>query len=215
MKLYTYFRSSAAYRLRIALNLKGVAYESIGVSLPAGAHREAAFEAVNPQRLVPAIADGDRVLVQSMATIEYLDETHPNEPRLIPDDAAARAYVRAVAQTIGCDIHPLNNLRVLKYLEDVLGQDEAARRAWYAHWIAEGFAGLEGLLARSGRAGRFCCGDRVTMADVCLVPQVANAMRFDCPLDDYPLIRAIDENCAALEPFAAAHPNRQPDGPGG
>ena len=211
MKLYTFFRSSAAYRMRIALNLKGIAYESIGISLPNMAHREPEFEAINPQRLVPVLADGDEVLIQSMATIEYLDETHPTEPRLMPDGAAARAYVRAISQMIGCDMHPLNNVRVLKYLENVLGQDDAARQAWYEHWIAEGFASLESYLGRRGLAGKFCYGDQVSLADVCLVPQVANAQRFNCPLDDYPLIMAINDNCLALKSVADAHPSNQPD----
>ena len=210
MQLYTFFRSSAAYRMRIALNLKGLAYEPVAVSLPRMEHREPAFAVVNPQRLVPALVDGPVTLTQSVAMMEYLEETHP-EPPLLPADPVGRAYVRALAQTIACDIHPLNNVRVLIYLKDRLGHDEQTRDRWYAHWIAEGFAALEGLLQSRGRAGRFCHGDRVGMADVCLVPQVFNARRFDCPTDPYPTVMRIFEECQALEPFARAAPERQPD----
>ncbi len=210
MKLYTFFRSSAAYRMRIALNYKGLDYESVSVSLPRMEHRETGYEAINPQRLVPSLADGDDVLIQSMAIIEYIEETHP-EPPLLPGSATDRAYVRGLSQVISCDIHPLNNLRVLKYLENELGHDEATRNAWYAHWISEGFIGLEGLLAQRGLAGKFCLGDRVSMADVCLAPQVFNAQRFKCPTDDYPLLMGIYENCMALQPFADAQPDNQPD----
>ena len=210
MQLYTFFRSSAAYRMRIALNLKGLAYEPVAVSLPRMEHREPAFAAVNPQRLVPALVDGPVTLTQSVAMMEYLEETHP-EPPLLPADPVGRAYVRALAQTIACDIHPLNNVRVLIYLKDRLGHDEQTRDRWYAHWIAEGFAALEGLLQSRGGAGRFCHGDRVGMADVCLVPQVFNARRFDCPTDPYPTVMRIFEECQALEPFARAAPERQPD----
>lgn len=210
MKLYTFFRSSAAYRMRIALNYKGLDYESVAVSLPKMAHRETEYAALNPQRLVPSLTDGGEVLIQSMAIIEYLEETHP-EPPLLPASPADRAYVRALSQVIGCDIHPLNNVRVLKYLENDLGHDEATRNAWYAHWVSEGFIGLEGLLAQRGLAGKFCHGDRVSMADICLVPQVYNAHRFNCPTDDYPLLMGIYDNCMALQSFADAQPDNQPD----
>ena len=212
MQLYTYFRSSAAYRLRIALNLKGLDYDSVAVNLPGGAHREAEFEAVNPQRLVPALVDGGRTLIQSVAQMEYLEETRP-EPPLLPADPHERARVRALVQIVACDIHPLNNLRVLKYLQEKLGHDDAARDAWYAHWVAEGFAAVERLLADSDRTGTFCHGDTPGMADVCLVPQAFNAERFKCPLDPYPTVMRIYEACSALEAFAAAHPARQPDSP--
>ena len=149
MKLYTFFRSSAAFRMRIAMNVKGLAYDPVIVSLPKMEHREAEFAAVNPQRLVPTLVDGDEVLIQSMATIEYLDETHP-EPPVLPKSPEARAYVRAMSQIIGCEIHPLNNIRVLKYLENELGPDEAARNAWYAHWVSEGFIAFEALLGERG-----------------------------------------------------------------
>lgn len=210
MKLYTFFRASAPYRMRIALNLKGIAYEPEYVSLPKSEHREAGYAAVNPQRLLPALVDGDTVLVQSLAIMEYLDETHP-EPALLPEGAAARAYVRAIAQMVACEMHPLNNLRTLKYLENSLGHDEAARQAWYQHWIAEGFTAIEAFLVERGLAGRYCHGDDVTMADACLIPQVFNGQRFDCPLDGYPTIMAIYENCQALAAFADAHPDRQGD----
>ncbi len=210
MKLYTFFRSSAAYRMRIALNYKGLDYESVAVSLPKMAHRETEYAALNPQRLVPSLTDGGEVLIQSMAIIEYLEETHP-EPPLLPASPADRAYVRALSQVIGCDIHPLNNVRVLKYLENDLGHDEATRNAWYAHWVSEGFIGLEGLLAQRGLAGKFCHGDRVSMADICLVPQVYNAHRFNCPTDDYPLLMGIYDNCMAVPSFADAQPDNQSD----
>ncbi len=210
MQLYTFFRSSAAYRMRIALNLKGLAYEPVAVSLPRMEHREPEFAAVNPQRLVPALVDGPVTLIQSVAMMEYLEETHP-EPPLLPADPVERAYVRALTQVIACDIHPLNNVRVLIYLKDQLDHDEQTRNRWYAHWIAEGFAALEGLLQSQGKAGRFCHGDRVSMADVCLVPQVFNAKRFECPTDPYPTVMRIFEACQALEAFTQAAPARQPD----
>ena len=210
MKLYTFFRATAPYRMRIALNLKGIAYEPEYVSLPGMEHHQPGYTRVNPQRLLPALVDGETVLIQSLATMEYLEETHP-EPPLLPRAPAARAYVRAIAQMVACDIHPLNNLRVLKYLEGDLGRDEEARQAWYAHWIAEGFTAIEALLVERGLAGRFCHGDQVTMADVCLIPQVFNGQRFDCPLEAYPTIMAIFENCQALKPFADAHPESQAD----
>ncbi len=210
MKLYTFFRATAPYRMRIALNLKGIAYEPEYVSLPGMAHHEPAYSAVNPQRLLPALVDGETVLIQSLATMEYLEETHP-EPALLPRAPAARAYVRAIAQMVACDMHPLNNLRVLKYLEGPLGRDAAARQAWYAHWIAEGFTAIEALLVARGLAGQFCHGDQVTMADVCLIPQVFSAQRFDCALEAYPTIMAIFDNCRELKPFADAHPDAQED----
>lgn len=210
MQLYTYFRSSAAYRLRIALNLKGLDYDQVAVSLPGMAHREPGYASVNPQRLVPALVDGGRVVLQSLAAIEYLEETHPDPP-LLPAEPGARAEARALAQIVACDVHPLNNLRVLKYLEERLGQDEAARQAWYGHWIAEGFEALERLLRARAAPGRFCCGDAPGLADVCLVPQVFNARRFSCPTGAYPTVMRVVEACEALDPFARAHPSRQPD----
>lgn len=210
--LFTYWRSSTAYRVRIAMNLKGLAYEPAFVSIPNREHRAAGYLAVNPQGLVPALVEDGRVVAQSLAILEFLEERTP-EPPLLPAGLHERAYVRALSQVIGCDIHPLNNVRVLRYLEDELGADAAARNAWYRRWMAEGLAAFEALLAREGRAGDFCFGDAPTMADVCLVPQIYNARRFDCPLDDYPLTTAIAARCAGLEPFARALPEGQPDAP--
>ncbi len=210
MKLYTFFRSSAAYRMRIALNLKGLDYDSEYVNLPKKEHLEAAFLELNPQGLVPALTDGANVLIQSMATIEYLDETHP-EPPFLPVSPADRAHVRALAQVIGCDIHPLNNVRVLNYLREELGQDKDTVQSWYEHWIAEGFRSLEGLLTSSGSAGKYCFGDQATMADICLVPQVFNAQRFNCPTGDYPTVMRIFENCCELKAVQDAHPSLQGD----
>ena len=164
MKLYTFFRATAPYRMRIALNLKNIAYEPEYVSLPGMEHHQPDYARVNPQRLLPALVDGETVLIQSLATMEYLEETHP-EPPLLPRAPAARAYVRAIAQMVACEMHPLNNLRVLKYLEGALGRDEEARQAWYAHWIAEGFTAIEALLVGRGLAGRFCHGDQVVRGD--------------------------------------------------
>lgn len=211
MKLYSYFRSSAAYRVRIALNLKHMAHETAFVHLlkNGGQQREAAYAAVNPQKLVPALATEAGVLTQSLAIIEYLEETHPEHP-LLPADAAGRARVRALAQLVACDIHPLNNLRVLQYLQNHLQAGEAARNAWYVHWISEGFDALEQLL-QSPHTGRFCHGDTPTLADCCLIPQVYNARRFQMDLAAYPAIVRIADTCAALPEFAAAAPENQAD----
>jgi maleylacetoacetate isomerase len=206
MRLYTYFRSSAAYRVRIALNLKGVPYESIPINLLKGDQSAPAYAAVNPQGRVPSLETEGNILVQSPAILEYLEETHP-EPPLLPSDPAARARVRAACALIACDIHPLNNLAVLRYLKRQLGQEQAAIDAWYVHWIVEGFDALEKLLG----PGPFAFGPRPTLADVYLVPQVANARRFKIALDAYPKIAAADAACAALDAFAAAAPERQPD----
>ena len=206
MKLYTYFRSSAAYRVRIALNLKGVRYDSVPVNLLQGEHTSEAYAAVNPQKRVPALDIGGTVLVQSPAILEYLDEIHP-EPPLLPVGAVARARVRAVCALIACDIHPLNNSSTLAYLRQRLGQDQAALDAWYAHWVLQGFDAIERML----EPGPFAFGARPTLADVYLVPQVFNARRFNVPLDSYPRIVAADAACAALEAFQAAAPDRQAD----
>ena len=204
--LYDYFRSSAAYRVRIALNLKGVDYEQRQVNLAAGEQKEGDFRALNPQGLVPMLEiDGNR-LTQSLSIMVYLDQTRP-EPLLMPRDPADGAHVRSMALGIACDIHPLNNLRVLKYLANPLEVPEPDREKWYAHWISQGFAALEAIAAP--RAGRFMFGDEPTIADVCLVPQMFNARRFDVPLDKFPTLVRADESACALEPFAAAHPDRQ------
>lgn len=199
--LYDYYRSSASYRVRIALNLKGVEYERAPVNLLEGEQRDAGYRAVNPQGFVPTLeADGER-LTQSLAIIDWLDTRFP-EPPLIP---AERAHVFALALTVAADIHPLNNLRVLKRLS-ALGLDEAARDDWYRHWVREGFEALEALAAP--RAGRHLCGDAVTLADVCLVPQMYNARRFEVDLQPFPTLVRADAAATALEPFAAAHPDR-------
>jgi len=204
--LYDYFRSSAAYRVRIALHLKGVDYESRPIDLREGAQRSDAYRSLNPQGLVPMMEiDGHR-LTQSLAILNYLDMRYPNQP-LIPASAAERAHVVAMALTIACDIHPLNNLRVLKYLKDELGHSQEEVDRWYAHWIAEGLPALEALAAP--RAGAFLWGDAPTAADVCLVPQLYNARRFNVPLDAYPTLLRADENANKLDGFIKAHPDQQ------
>jgi maleylacetoacetate isomerase len=211
MKLYDYFRSSAAYRVRIALNLKGVAPERAFVHLRRGAQRDAGYLDLNPEGLVPLlVTDDGTALTQSLAIIEWLEETHPSPP-LLPAAPLERARVRAVALAIACDIHPLNNLRVLKYLTGTLGADDAARDAWYAHWCAVGLQALEARLAREAATGRCCHGDTPTLADVCLVPQLANARRVDLDLAPFPTLLRIEAACLALPAFAAAAPSRQPD----
>ena len=209
--LHGYFRSSAAYRVRIALNLKRLDCEPVSVHLRKGEQRGAAFLALNPQGMVPALVDDGAVLTQSPAILEYLDEAYHDTPRLLPDAPADRARVRALAAAVACDIHPLNNLRVLQYIQGQLGCSKEAMIAWYNHWIAEGFAALERLLAGDPRTGRFCHGDSPGLADVCLVPQVFNSARHYLDLDPYPTIRRIAAACEAIEAFRAAHPSRQPD----
>jgi maleylpyruvate isomerase len=212
MKLYTYFRSSAAFRTRIALNLKGIAYESVSVDLraAASAHRKPAFLAVNPQGLVPALEHEGTTIAQSLAIVEYLDETHP-QPPLLPTSPADRAHVRAMALAIACDMHPLNNLRVLNYLRSPLGQDEDSVNSWYRHWIGEGFRGLEEEAKRLSGDRLHMFGTAVTLADVCLVPQMYNARRFKCDLEAYPTLRAISTHLESLPAFANAAPEAQPD----
>ena len=208
MRLYSFFRSSAAYRVRIALNVKGVDYETVSVDLPSAAHHSAEFRALNPQATIPTLDDDGTVLWQSLAIIEYLDTRFP-APRLIPAEPVARARVQALAQLIACEIHPLNNLRVLKYLRGELKLDEAAVNKWYSHWIAEAFGPLETLVARwSG--GRYCFGDSLTLADVCLVPQMYNARRFNCDVTPYPTLVRVAAGLEADPAFAAAAPERQP-----
>jgi maleylpyruvate isomerase len=209
MRLYDYWRSSAAYRVRIALNFKGLAYRQVAVDLRAGAQRTPKFVEINPQGLLPCLEDDDGVvLTQSLPILNYLEERHP-EPPLLPKDLAGRARSRAIALAVACEIHPLNNLRVLKYLERELGLDEVRRLEWYRHWVSEGFAAIEIMLARA--AGDFSIGDAPTLADVCLVPQVYNARRYQCDLEPYPVIRRIDERCRQIDAFARAAPERQPD----
>ncbi len=210
MKLYTFFRSSASFRVRIALNHKGLKYEHAGVSLPKGEHLEAGYKSVNAQGLVPALEDGGRLLTQSLPIIEYLDEVHPG-PKLLPADPIDRAYVRALSQTIACEIHPLNNLRTRKYISKTYKLDEEGVNIWYRHWIAEGFQMLESFLAQERKHGKHCFRDQVTMADCCLVPQVFNAIAYKCDLKPYPTVTRIHETCMKLEAFIQAQPSKQPD----
>jgi maleylacetoacetate isomerase len=203
--LYDYHRSSASYRVRIALNLKGIAFERVPIDLAGGRQKEAGYRERNPQGFVPMLEMDGRRITQSLAIIEYLDAVD-REPRLLPADPADAAHVRALALTIACDIHPLNNLRVLKYLQGPLAQDEPAKLAWIATWIGEGFAALEALAAPL--AGGFLFGDAPTLADICLVPQMYNARRFGVPLDPYPLLVRADAEATAHPAFAAAHPDR-------
>jgi maleylacetoacetate isomerase len=211
--LYTYWRSSAVYRVRIALNLKGLDYEARPIHLvhDGGEHLKPAYREVSPQAQLPTLLDGDRVIRQSMAIMEYLDETRPTPP-LMPADAEGRARVRELMQAVAADIHPLGNLRVLKAIESEFGADAAAKEAWSRHWIAHGFNGLEALLAQ-GPTGRYSHGDTPTLADACLVPQFYNAVRWGVDLAPYPTIRRVAEACQALEAFQRAAPEAQPDAP--
>jgi maleylpyruvate isomerase len=212
MKLYTYAASSAAYRVRIALNIKGLKPEQEFVHLlkDGGQQHSPTYRALNPQELVPTLEVDGHQLGQSLAIIEYLDETHP-KPELLPKDPLGRARVRQIAYAIACDIHPINNLRVRQYLKTVLNVADDAGSAWYRHWIETGFKGIEALLYGSTATGTYCHGDRVTLADICLVPQVANARRFNVPLEAFPTIVRIDEALRKLPAFAAAAPEKQPD----
>ncbi|MGD0026425.1 MAG: maleylacetoacetate isomerase [Xanthobacteraceae bacterium] len=209
MKLYSYFRSSAAYRVRIALNLKGLAYETVPVHLvkDGGYNKRLDFRAVNPQMRVPALAvDTGEVLIQSLAIIEYLDETHPDPP-LLPKNPVARARTRALAQLVACDIHPLNNIGTLRYLKNQMRQEQSAIDAWYHHWVLAGFEALETLI----KPDPYACGAHVTLADICLVPQVYNARRLKVPLEKFRKIVAVDAACLALPAFDRARPENQPD----
>ena len=212
IKLYNYFRSSASYRVRIALNLKGLPYEYLPVHLlkDGGQQLAPSFRALNPESLVPVLDDDGEVLTQSLAIIEYLEETRP-EPPLLPRDAAERAYVRSIALAIACEIHPLNNLRVLRYLVKTLGVSEEQKNAWYRHWVEQGLASLEARLVAERRSGRYALGDAVTLADVFIVPQIFNAQRMDCNLDAVPTVMRIFDNCMQLPAFVDAQPSAQPD----
>jgi len=212
LKLYNYFRSSASYRVRVALNLKGLPYEYAAVHLTKGGGEQfaPAFRALNADALIPVLDDDGVVLTQSLAIIEYLDETRP-EPPLLPADPVERAYVRAFALTIACEIHPLDNLRVLRYLVRNLGANEEKKNEWYRHWVEQGLAALESRVVAERRSGRHVLGDTVTAADVVLVPQIFNARRFDCRLDHAPTLMRIFEHCMELSSFIDAQPSRQPD----
>ena len=212
MKLYNYFRSSASFRVRIALALKGLDYEYAPVHLlkDGGQQFAAGFKAMNPAALVPVLDDNGTVLTQSLAIIEYLDETRP-QPPLLPNDAAGRARVRALALTVACEIHPLHNLRVLGYLSNTLGVSDEQKNAWYRHWVETGLETLEQMLASDSRTGLCCHGDTPTLADICLVPQIFNAQRFKARLDHVPTVMRIHEHCLTLPAFARSVPALQPD----
>lgn len=212
LTLHNYFRSSASYRVRIALNLKGLPYHYAPVHLlkDGGQQHSNDYQRVNPARLVPTLVDDGHAIGQSLAIIEYLDETHP-EPALMPRDPLGRARVRALAQSVACEIHPLNNLRVLQYLDNDLNVDESTKATWYRHWITLGFTAIEVMLASDPATGVFCHGDTPGLADCCLIPQIANSRRFDTPLDAFPTIRRIEQACLALDAFAKAAPPLQPD----
>ena len=212
MKLYTYWRSSSAYRVRIALNLKDVEYESVPVHLvkDGGQQKSAEYLKLNPQGLVPVLVDGDTVLRQSLAIIEYLDEKYPRPP-LLPESAKGRARVRGLAYLIADEIQPMNNLGVQKYLKHQAGLDQQQLDDWYRHWITQGFTALEQLLANGGQSGQFCHGDRPGLADCCLVPQLYNARRYRCDLKAFPTLTRIEKNCSQVLAFQQAEPENQPD----
>jgi maleylacetoacetate isomerase len=209
VKLYTYFRSSAAFRVRIALNLKALVYEPAFVQLAKGEHHQPAYAAVNPQGLLPALAVDGAHLAQSIAIMEYLEEAHP-QPPLLPKHPLGRARVRSLSLIVACEIHPLNNPRVLKYVKNTLGHSQEEVDAWYRHWIADGLDKLEAELERPG-TGRHCHGDAPSMADCCLVPQIFNARRFACDLKPYPTVMRVFDACMRLEVFDRAQPSKQPD----
>jgi len=215
LKLYSYWRSSAAYRVRAALNLKGLTYEIIPVHLThnGGEQHNADYAELHPQELVPLLRDGGRVVRQSMAIIEYLDETYDGELKLVPATARDRARVRALAQVIACDIHPINNLRVLQFLEREFNMPPVEREQWSRHWIEEGFHAFESMLVDSPSTGVFCEGDDPSMADVCLVPQVYNALRWNVDMTKYPTIARINDECLRMPAFDRARPENQPDAP--
>ena len=213
MKLYGYFRSSAAFRVRIALNLKGLSPDTELVNLQAGDQSSAAYRAINPQGRVPSLEDEGALLVQSMAIMEYLDEVYP-DPSFLPGDVKGRARVRGIANIIACDIHPLNNLAVLNYIKAEFGVDTDAVNGWYRYWVKQGFDGVELILARSAETGTFCHGDVPGLADICLVPQVFNAQRFDCDLSGYPTIMRINDACLKLDAVERALPGNQPEAAG-
>lgn len=212
LTLYTYFRSSAAYRVRIALNLKGLKpdYRFVHLLKDGGQQHDDSYKALNPQELVPTLVENGRAIAQSLAIIEYIDETHPDPP-LLPKDAQERAHVRQIAYAIACDIHPVNNLRVLQYLKREFAASEDQRTEWQKHWIALGFCAIEALLAQSPATGVWCHGDAPTLADICLIPQMANARRVNLDLSPYPTLLRIERTALSHPAFAAAQPKEQPD----
>lgn len=212
MKLYTFFRSSASYRVRIALNLKGLTYESAPIHLRRGGGEQlgAAYKAINPQALVPAFEDNGKILTQSLAIIEYLDEKHPH-PSLFPKDPADKALVRSMAMVIACEVHPIQNLRVLNYVKKAYNQSDEQVNRWAQHWIDLGLSALEQMIDAQPKRGNVCFGDTPTLADICLIPQLGNARRYGCDLSKYPSIVAIEKHCNALPAFANAAPEKQPD----
>ena len=215
LRLYSYWRSSAAYRVRIALNLKGLPYDIIPVHLTndGGEQHRDDYRDLNPQELVPVLIDGERIVRQSLAIIEYLDESYDGELKLLPATARARARVRGLAQTIACDIHPLNNLRVLQYLETEFNAPQVERERWAQHWIIEGFRAVESLLSNNPSTGDHCEGDEPSLADILLVPQVYNSLRWSVDLSQFPTIRRINDNCMKLTAFDRARPENQVDAP--
>jgi maleylacetoacetate isomerase len=215
LRLYDYWRSSACYRVRIALNLKGLPYESRPIHLlkDGGEQHSAAYREVNPQEAVPTLVDGARAIRQSLAIIEYLDEAYDGEMKLLPANARGRARARGLAMLVACDIHPLNNLRVMQFLEREWGTPQAQRERWTRHWMEEGFRAFEALLADHPSTGAYCEGDAPTLADICLIPQVYSANRSGVDMAPFPIIRRINEQCLALPAFDAARPERQPDAP--
>lgn len=212
MKLYTFFRSSASYRVRIALNLKGLSYEQAPIHLRKGGGEQfsAAYKALNPQALVPTLEDNGKVLTQSLAIIEFLEEKHP-KPALLPGDPADKAIVRGMALIIACEVHPIQNLRVLNYVKSSYNQTDEQVNRWAQHWIDLGLSALEQSIVAQSKGGKFCFGDTPTLADICLVPQLGNARRYGCDLSQYPTILSIEKNCMALSAFANAAPEKQPD----
>jgi maleylpyruvate isomerase len=211
MKLYNYFRSSAAYRVRIALNLKALPWTHVGVHLLKGEQRSPEYLAMNPAGLVPVLTDGEQALAQSLAIMEYLDESRPETHRLLPGDALQRAQIRAASLSLACDVHPMCNVRVLNYLTNEFKVTQAEREAWFVHWVVTGLDAFEASLAKRPARGDFCFGDTPTMADCVLVPQVFSAKRFNVDIEKYPLIVEIDARCNALDAFQQAHPIKQPD----
>lgn len=210
MRLYGYFRSSAAYRVRIALNLKGLDYDLVPLHLQKNEHLSADYARLNPQKLLPALQVGDEIITQSLAIVEYLDEIHPT-PALLPKSPLLRAQIRAMALAIACDIHPVNNLRVLRYLVHDMGLSDDKKNQWYRHWVETGLGAVEQTLIDSPHTGAFCFGDAPSLADICLVPQVYNARRFNSDLSGCPNVVRIADHCATLDAFARAAPDKQPD----